>query len=164
MAVDAIATNGHLVLCIRQLPTLASVESDLDVADLKTVHNAPLSELQSLHPAVFASLPEHKVTSTRTTVRISVEVNKPLLCITDYEQITTALSGFFQVPKAALVYVGCSKAPLVLCWLASHDLVAYIESANVGGLSGDRLLVESMVTMVAVGDRMYKCLTIKVRK
>ena len=162
--VEARDSKGHLVLCIRQLPALASGENVLDVADLKTVHNAPLSELQSLHPAVFARLPEHKVTSTQKKVHISVEVNKPLLCIADYEQITTALSGFFQIPKAALVYVGCSKAPLVLCWLASHDLVAYIESAAVGGLSGNRLLVEGKVTRVAVGDQVYKCPTIKVRK
>ena len=162
--VKARASKDNLVLCIRQLPALASGENDLDVADLKAVHNAPLSELQSLHPAVFARLPEHKVTSTRTTVHISVQVNKPLLCIADYEQITTALSGFFKVPKAALVYAGCSKAPLLLYWLASLDLVAYIESAVVGGLSGERLLVESKVTGVAVGDQVYKCPTIKVRK
>ena len=161
--VEARASKGHLVLCIRQLPTLASGENDLNVADLETVHNAPVLELQSLHLDVFARLPEHKVTSTRTTVRISVEVNKPLVCITDYEEITTALSGFFQVPKAALVYAGCSKAPLTLCWLASNELVAYIKSTNVGGLSGHRLLVESKVTGVVVGDRVYKCPTIKVR-
>ena len=149
--VEVRASKGHLVLCIRQLPALASGENDLNVADLETVHNAPLSELQELHPAVFARLPEHKVTSTRRTVRISVEVNKPLLCIADYEEITTTLSGFFTVPKAALVYAGCSKAPLVLCWLASHDLVAYIRSMS-RGLSGHRLLAESKVTGVAVGD------------
>ena len=63
--VEARATKGHLVLCIRQLPALASGENNLDLAELKTVHNAPLSELQSLHPAVFAQLPEHKVTSAR---------------------------------------------------------------------------------------------------
>ena len=162
--VEARASKGHLVLCIRQLPTLASGENDLDVADLETVHNAPLSELQELHPAVFAGLPEHKVTSARTTVRISVEVNKPLVCLADYEEITTALSGFFEVPKAALVYTGCSKAPLVLCWLTSHELVAYIKSINVGGLSGHRLVAESKVTRVAVGDQIYKCPTIKVRE
>ena len=162
--VDARASKGHLVLCIRQLPILASGENDLDVADLETVHNAPLSELQSLHPAVFARLPEHKVTSARKKIRISVQVNKPLVCIADYEQITTAVSGFFMVPKAALVYAGCSKAPLVLCWLTSHDILAYIKSTAVGGLSGERLLVESKVTRLAVGDRVYKCPTIKVRK
>ena len=163
--VEGRANKGYLVLCIRQLPTLASCESDLDMADLKAVQNTPLSELQSLHPAVFARLPECKVTSTRTTVRISVEVDKPLLCIAGYEQITTALSGFFQVPKAALVYAGCSKSPLVLCWLASHDLVAYIESIR-GGLllmSAHRLLAENKVTGIAVGDQMYKCPTMKVR-
>ena len=161
---EARASKGHLVLCVHQLPALVSGENELDVADHKTVHNDPLSELQSLHPAVFARLPEHKVTSTQTTVRISVEVNKPLLCIADYEQITTVLSGFFKVPKAALVYAGCSKAPLVLCWQAFHDLVAYIKSAGVGGLSGHRLLAEGKVTELAVGDQMYKCPTINVRK
>ena len=161
--VEAIASKGHLVLCIRQLPTLASGENDLDVADLETVHNAPVSELQSLRPAIFARLPEHKVTSTRTTVRLSVEVNKPLLCIADYDKITTALSGLFTVPKAALVYAGCSKAPLALCWLVPRELVTYIRSMN-RGLSGHRLLVESKVTGVAVGDQIYKCPTIKVRE
>ena len=161
--VEARGSKGHLVLCIRQLQTLASGKNDLNVTGLKTVHNTPLSELQSLHPAVFARLPEHEVTSTRTTVRISVEVDKLLLCMGDYEEITTALSGFFLLPKAALVYAGCSKAPLVLCWLASHDFVAYIKSAKVGGLSGHRLLAESKVTGVAVGDQMYKCPTIKVK-
>ena len=165
--VEVRASKGHLVLCIHQLPTLASSENDLDVADLETVHNAPLSELQSFHPAVFARLPEHKVTSTRTTVRISVEVNKPLLCIADYENITTALSGFFQVPKAALVYAGCSKAPLVLCWLASHDLVDYIKSPPAGyllSMSTHQLLAENNVTRIAVGDRTYKCPTMEVRE
>ena len=161
--VEARASKGNLVLCIRQLPTMASGENDLDVADFETVHNAPLSELQSLLPAVFARLPEHEVTSTRTTVRISVEVNKPLICIADYEETTTALSGLFTVPKAALAYAGCSKAPLVLCWLASHELVAYIRSAP-NSLSGHRLLAESKVTRVAVGDLIYKCPTIKVRE
>ena len=159
--VEARDSKGHLVLCIRQLPTLASGENDLNVADLETVHNAPVPELQELHPAVFARLPEHKVASTQTTVRISVEVNKPLVCIADYEEITTALSGFFEIPRAALVYAGCSKAPLVLCWLASNELVAYIKSTG-RVLSGHRLLAENKVTRVTVGDEMYKCPTVKV--
>ena len=162
--VEARTSKGHLVLCIRQLPTLPSGENDLNVANLNTAHNAPLSELQSLHQAVFARLPEHKVTSTRRRVHISVEVDKPLVCLADYENITVALSGFLQAPKAALVYAGCSKAPLVLCWVASHDLVHYIES-NIGGLllmSAHRLLAEYKVTGIAVGDQTYKCPTLKV--
>ena len=155
------ANKGHLVLCTHQLPTL---ESDVNNLDLETVHNAPLSELQSLHPTIFARLSEHKVTSTRATVRFSVEVNRPLLCIADYERIVTALSGFFQVPIAALVYAGCSKAPLVLCWLASHDIVAYIRSTIVDVLSGHRLLAENNMTQIAVGGRIYRCPTIKVRR
>ena len=162
--VEARGSKAHLLLSICQLPTLASGKNDdLNVADLETVHNAPVLELQSFHPDVFARLPEHKVTSTRTTVRISVEVNKPLLCLADYEELTTALSGFFRVPKAALVYTGCSKAPLVLCWLVPHELVAYIKSTG-RGVSGDRLLAENKVTGVAVGDQIYKCPIIKVRE
>ena len=160
------ANKGHLVLCTCQLPTLGSDVNNLGVVDFETVHNAPLSELQSLHPAIFARLPEHKVTSTRATVRISVEVNRPLLCIADYERIVAVLSGFLQVPNAALVYAGCSKTPLVLCWLASHDIVAYIRLSK-GGLlpmSAHRLLVENDVTQIAVGDRTYKCPTIEVRR
>ena len=158
------ASKGRLLLCTCQLPTLGSDVNDVGVADLKAVHNTPLSQLQSLHPAVFARLPEHEVTSSRATVRISVKVNKPLLCIADYENITTALSSFFQVPKAALVYAGCSNAPLVLCWLVSHDLVAYIESRRSGLLlmSAHQLLAENKVTGIAVGDQTYKCPTIKV--
>ena len=159
--VEARTSQGHLVLCIRQLPALASGKNDLDVADLETVHNAPLSELQSLHPVVFAQLLEHKVAFTQTMVRVSVEVNKPLLCIADYEEITTALSGLFNLPKAALVYAGCSKAPLVLCWVAFHDILPYIRRFG-NALSGHRLLVERKVTGVAVGDQIYKCPTIKV--
>ena len=160
--VEARTSKSHLVLSIRRLPTLASGENDLNVADLKTVHNAPLSELQSLHPAVFTRLPEHRVSSTRTTVRISVEVDKPLVCIADYEEITTAISSLFQIPRVALVYAGCSKAPLVLCWLVSHDLVAYMFKH--GESSGERLLAESKVTVVAVGDQIHKCPTVKVRE
>ena len=153
--------KGRDMLCIRQLPTLASGLNDLDVADLETVHNTPLSDLQSLHPAVFTRLPEHKISPTRKTIRMSVEVNKPLLCVADYDDITTALSGFFGVPKAGLVYSGCCKAPLVLCWETSHELSAYFTSVATG-ISGHRLLVESGVTGVAIGDRVYKCPTLKV--
>ena len=159
--VEARESKGHLVLCVHQQPTWIHAENDLDMAHFETVCNSPLSELQSLHSAVFARLPEHKVTSTQTTVRISVQVNRPLLCITDYEEITTALSGLFRVPKAALVYAGCANAPLVLCWLASHDIVPYICSLGVG-LGVYRLLVENKVIAVAVGDRTYKCPTLKV--
>ena len=148
--------RGGDVLCIHQLPTLAS-----DVADLEAVHNAPLFDLQLLHLAVFAALPEHKLSPSRNTIRISIEVSKPLLCVADYEEITTALSGFFQVPKAGLVYSGCWEAPLVLCWEAPHELSAYFTSVVIG-ISGHRLLVESGVTGVAIGDRVYKCPTLKV--
>ena len=164
--VEARVSKRHLVLCIRQLPTLANGENDLDVADLQTIHNGPVSQLQSFHPAVFARLPEHKITSTRRTVRISVEVDKPLVCLADYESITSAVSSFLQVPTIALVYAGCSKAPLVLCWLASHHLVDHIKSAAAGyllSLCTHQLLAENNVTGIAIGEQTYKCPTIKVR-
>ena len=153
------ASKGNL---LHQLP---NSENFQDVADLKTVHNTPLSELQSLHPAIFARLPEPEVVSTRSRVRISAEVNKPQLCISDFEKITTALSGFFEIPKLALVYAGCSKTPLVLCWQVPSVLIDYIKSFPLGlGLSGLRMLIECNVTGVAVGDRIYKCPSIKVRE
>ena len=153
------ASNANLVLCICQPLALAR----LDVANFERVHNAPLSELQSLHSIVFAQTYEHSNTCTRSTVRISVAVNKPLLCVADYEQITTTVSGFFQLPKSALVYGGCSQTLLVLCWLVSHDVVAYIRTILVG-LSGHRLLVENNITVVAVGDQIYKVPNVKVRE
>ena len=153
------ASKGNL---LHQLP---NSENDQDVADLKTVHNTPLSELQSLHPAIFARLPEPEVVSTRSRVRISAEVNKPQLCISDFEKITTAFSGFFEIPKLALVYAGCLTAPLVLCWLVPSVLIDYIKSFPLGlGLSGLRMLIECNVAGVAVGDQIYKCPTIKVRE
>ena len=155
--------KGRDILCIRQLPTLASGRNDLDVPDLQTIHNSPLSSLQLLHPAVFASLPQHKVSPSRKTIRISVEIDKPLLCVADYEDVTTALSGFFTVPLASLVYSGCSVAPLVLCWEASHELSSYFTSVAIG-LSGHRLLMESGVSRVAIGDLAYKVPTLKVRE
>ena len=158
--VEARDSKGHLVLCIQQL---SNDENDLDMAHFETVHNSPLSDFQSLHPAVFVRLPEHKVTSTRTTVRISVQVNRPLLCIADYKEITTALSGLFRIPKAALVYAGCTKAPLVLCWLTSNEVVAYIRSIGIG-LSVYRMLIENKVTAVAVGDQIYKSPNVKVNR
>jgi len=143
--------KGRDVLCIHQLPTLASGQNDLDIPDLQTIHNSPLSSLQLLHPAVFAQLPQHKVSPSRKTIRISVEIDKPLLCVADYEDVTTALTGFFSVPLASLVYSGCSIAPLVLCWEASHELSSYFTSVAIG-LSGHRLLMESGVSRVAIGD------------
>jgi len=154
--------KGRDVLCIRQLPSLTSGQNGLDVPDLQTIHSAPVSHLQSLHPAVFAQLPEH-VSPIRKSIRISVEIDKPLLCIVDYEDVITALSGFFRVPLASLVYSGCSIAPLVLCWEASHELLSYFMSTGIG-ISGHRLLVESSVSRVAIGDLVYKVPTLKVRE
>ena len=37
--------KGRDVLCIRQLPTLASGQNELDVLGLETIHNVSVSDL-----------------------------------------------------------------------------------------------------------------------
>ena len=160
--VEVRARKRCYVLCVHKLPNSASGHNDLD---LEAIHNSPLSKLQSLHPAVFAQLPEHQISPTRKAIRISAEINMPHLCIGDYENITMALSGFLSVPIAGLVYSGCSNVPLVLCWQVSHTISAYISSSkSQPGVSAYRLLAESSMTGVAIGDHVYKCPTLKVRE
>lgn len=91
----------------------------------KSIHSGPLEALQSLHPAVFAhlDLPEHKIVTSRNTVQITAEVNKPLLSLSHYEALTTAVSAAFLLPQQALVHAGCSMTSTVLCWLVSADVM-----------------------------------------
>ena len=80
-----------------------------------------------------------------------------MLHVSCLEEVTTAICGYFRLPKAALVYAGCSENPLALCWLVSRDLLPYMGS-YMGGLSGERLLAEQQITQVAFGDaEFYKC-------
>ena len=161
--VQARSRKGHLAVC-------HSSESQGDDMSLgasispghRSVHTGPLAALQSLHPAVFSRLPEHKVVTSRNTIRITAEVNKPLLSLSDYEAVTTAVGGVFKLPRQALVYAGCSVSPIVLCWLVSADVLPYIKSVDVG-LGGHRFLAEHDISGIAVGDVIsYKCPSIKV--
>ena len=161
--VQARSSKGHLVLCHSSesqgddIPLGASISPGH-----RSVHTGPLTALQSLHPAVFARLPEHKVVTSRNTIRITAEVNKPLLSLSDYEAVTAAVSVFFNLPQQALVYAGCSVSPIVLCWLVSADVLPYIKSVDVG-LSSHRLLAEQSISGIAVGDVIsYKCPSIQV--
>ena len=162
--VQARSSKGHSVLCHSQASSNPHSD-DMDASispGHRSVHTGPLVALQSLHPAVFASLPEHKVVTSRNTIRITAEVNKPLLSLSHYEVVTAAVSVVFELPRQALVYAGCSVSPTVLCWLVSADVLPYIKSVEVG-LSSHRLLAEHDISGIAVGDVIsHKCPTIKV--
>ena len=125
-------------------------------------HSSSLQELQSQQPAVFARLPEHCASTFQKAVRVSVEIAIAALDIADYDCITLAVSTFFGLPCAALVYCGCSQNPIVVCWEISRDLLAYIRSVN-PGRSSYRLLAEQGITGLAVADEIkYRCPSIKV--
>ena len=164
--IQARSSKGHLVLCCSQGSFKSQgddVSSDTSISPgHRSVHTGPLVALQSLHPAVFARLPEHKAVTSRHTIRITAEVNKPLLSLSDYDAVTVAVSAVFMLPRQALVFAGCSVSPIVLCWLVSADVLPYIKPTNFV-LSGNRLLAEQSISGVAVGDVIsYKCPSIVV--
>ena len=144
---EARTSSGPLVLCTQKAST----------GELRSVHSLPLEQL---HSSVFT---ESMAAAERNTARITAEVDKPMLHVSSYEEVTTAICGFFKLPTAALVYAGCSENPLALCWLVSRDLLPYMGSHK-GGHSGKRLLAEQQITQIAFGDtESYKCLNLKVR-
>ena len=162
--VQARSSKGHSVLCCSQgsFKPQRDDEDDLISPGHRSVHTGPLVALQSLHPAVFTRLPEHKAVASRNTIRITAEVNKPLLSLSHSEAVATAVSAVFNLPQQALVYAGCSVSPIVLCWLVSADVLPYIKSVEVG-LSNHHLLAEQSISGIAVGDVIsYKCPSIKV--
>ena len=141
---EARASSGSLVLCARRAST----------GELRSIHRSPLERLQLLHPDLFAV---NETAVKQHTARITAQVGKPQLHVSCYEEVTTAICGFFRLPKAALVYAGCSENPLALCWLVSRDLLPYMKSHK-GGLSGDRMLAEQQITQLVFGDaEFYKC-------
>ena len=125
-------------------------------------HSSSLQELQSQQPAVFARLPEHCTSTFQNAVRVSVEIAVAALPIADYDDITLAVSTFFELPCAALVYCGCSLNPLVVCWEISRELLAFIRPV-IPGLSCYHLLAEQGIAGLAVADKIkYRCPSIKV--
>ena len=162
--VQARYSKGHSVLCCSQdssKPQGDDVDASISPGH-RSVHTGPLAALQSLHPAVFVRLPEHKAVASRNTIRITAEVNKPLLSLSDYEALAAAVSAVFELPRQALVFAGCSVNPIVVCWLVSADVLPYIKPTDVG-LSAYRLLAEHNISGIAVGNVIsYKCPSIKV--
>ena len=125
--IDTRNSKGHLVLCVRQMPSLV---------DFRSVHSGLLSKLQTFHHPLFAQLPECQATASQNTVRISVEVDKSSIHLSDYERITTALSGLFWMPKLSLVFIGCTQS--IISW---QTFLEFSECAchNITDISGYRL-------------------------
>ena len=139
------ARSGPLLFCANRSPK----------NELRSVHESVLKKLQSLYPAVFTN-------TEQNAIRITAAIGKPQLRVSCYEEVTTAICGFFRLPKAAVVCAGCSEKPLALCWLVSRGLLPYMRSHR-GGVSGDRLLAEHQITQIAFGDaEFHKCLSLKV--
>jgi len=143
------ASKSHIVLCTHRAFR----------GELRSVHNLPFEQLQSLHPSIFT---ECKPAIEQNSARITAEVAKRLIQVSCLEKVTTAVCHFFKLPKAAVVFAGCSEKPLSLCWLVSQNLLPYMRSHK-GGVSGDRLLAEQQIIQIAFGDaELCKCPNLKV--
>ena len=126
------------------------------------LHTGPISDLQSLHPSVFDKLDEHtRVVGTIETIRLTVHIDRPRLTLQEYDDITTSVCGYFEIPRAALVYGGCSQDGQVVCWMASSSLLPYLKSV-IPGISSYRLMAEEGILSVAVGDLHIHCIRRKV--
>ena len=155
--------HSEAILCVREVKG-GEMNTDSDAASLPAsissghlkVHTMPLDTLQSLHPLVFTRLDHHRTTQPPKTFRLSVEVNRPLITLQDYDNITDAVSAALLLPKIAMVYAGCSVSPLTITWLVPAQLLGYLVTAPVGSTAGgDRLLAEQGVVSVAIGEDMY---------
>ena len=123
------------------------------------LHTGPISDLQSLHPSVFD---EHtRVIDTIVTIRLTVHIDRPRLTLQVYDDITTSVCGYFSIPRAALVYGGCSQDGQVVCWMTSASLLPYLKNVN-PGRSSYRLMAEEGILSVAVGDLHIRCMRRKV--
>ena len=161
--------HTEAVMCLQREDDTAM--NDLDTASLSAplspghfkAHTMALDTLQSLHPLVFTRLDFHKTPPSPKTIRLSAEVNRPLLTLQDYENISNAISAVFLLPKIAMVYAGCSETPPVLTWLLPAQLLGYLKEPFGSTASGERLLAEPGVVSVAIGEEIrMKCLGLKV--
>ena len=138
------------------LPKSSNTTTSLHPSHL-AYHTGPLSDLQSLHPSVFESLDEHKSPEPQETMRLTVQVDRPHLTLQDYDDITTAVCAYFEIPRVALLYAGCSKDGQVVCWTMSPDLLPYLKNVDVGR-SSERLVAEQKLLSVAAGSLHYHCM------
>lgn len=130
-------------------------------SSLLKYHLCPLSELQSLHPSLFDCTEDHKGSKLSETVRLTVEVDRPYLTLQDYDDITTAVCGYFHIPQAALVYAGCSEDGRIICWTTFAGVLPYLRSIP-PTKGSDRLMAEQRILAVSAGDLYYRCPNLKV--
>ena len=143
------ASCGSLIFCTRRASR----------GELKLVHSLPCDQFRFFNPAVFT---DSWAATDQNKARITAEICKPLLHVSCYEKVTTAVCAFFRLPTSALVFVGCSDSPLSLRWLVSRDLLPYMKDHK-GGTSGEYLLAEQQIPQVAFGDaEFWKCSCFKV--
>ena len=154
---------ANSLICQRTklLPKSNNTTTSLHPAHL-AYHTGPLSDLQSLHPSVFESLDEDKSPEPQETMRLTVQVDRPHLTLQDYDDITTAVCGYFHIPRVALVYAGCSEDGQVICWTTSPDLLPYLKSVS-SGMSADRLVAEQKIIGIAAGSLHCHCITLMVK-
>ena len=143
-------------------PKISNMTTSLHPSHL-AYHTGPLSDLQSLHPSVFESLDEHKSPEPQETMRLTVQVDQPHLTLQDYDDITTAVCAYFEIPRVALVYAGCSEDGQVVCWTMSSGLLPYLKNVDVGR-SPERLVAEQKLLSVAAGSLHYHCMISMVMK
>ena len=157
------STHASSLICRRTklIQKEGSTASSLHPSHL-AYHTGPLANLQSLHPSVWGHLDEHKNSEPLETVRVTVQVDHRHITLQDYDDVTTAVCGYFEIPKAALVYAGCSDDGQVICWTAYASLLPYLKSVS-PGRSSYRLMAEQKILGVAAGDLHYHCMSLKVK-
>ena len=153
---------ANFLICrqTKLIPKSSNTTTSLHPSHL-AYHTGPLSDLQSLHPSVFESLDEHKSPEPQETMRLTVQVDRPHLTLQDYDDITTTVCGYFEIPRVALVYAGCSEDGQVVCWTTSPDLLPYLKNVE-QGRSSYRLVAEQKILGVAAGHLHSPCMTLMV--
>ena len=157
------STHASSLICRRTklIQKQGSATSSLHPSHL-AYHTGPLANLQSLHPSVWECLDEHKNSEHVKTIRVTVQVDRCHLTLQEYDDVTTAVCGYFEIPKVALVYAGCSDDGQVICWTTSASLLPYLKSVS-RGRSSYRLMAEQKILGVAAGDLHYPCMSLKVK-
>ena len=156
------STHANSLICRRTklIQKQGNATSSLHPSHL-AYHTGPLANLQSLHPSVWECLDEHKNSKPLETVRVTVQVDRRHITLQDYDDVTTAVCGYFNLPKPALAYAGCSDECQVICWTTSASLLPHLKSVS-PGRSSYRLMAEQKILGVAAGDLHYHCMSLKV--
>ena len=160
-------SKTHLLLCADHdqevVPTTSDGLNDLNTpfsSDAREAHSASIDQLQSDYQQSLARLPN--LGTIKDVVRVSARIDAKQVSLADYDSIVTAICGFFLLPKSALVYVGCTRRPLTLCWCIVKEISVYMSQVPVK-VTSELLLAEQGVVHLMIGDwANYRCCTVKV--